>query len=412
MYIKLYIIQFLNDLRQQKLRAFLTLFGLIWGTTAILTLIALSESQKRNMLRDLHAIGENIVMMWPGRTTMPYRGFGTRRRLKFYPGDVEIISESNPGIDKISGECDVWGEIPARYEKVEDTIDLVGVDADWGEMRNMLPQTNGRFIQPADVELKRRVVFIGTDIQERFFGKEDPVGKIFYIQKIPFQVIGVMQPKYEKSHHWSTDAEKAVIPLTTLMLMFNKNELDSIIYRPTDVLEGEYVLANIHRTFAQLRNYHPDDRNALHVWDTSDQDKWIRNFSLGLQIFFGIVGVFTVIVAGIGVANIMNVIVEERTKEIGIKMALGCKRYIIMLQFMFETFLMVILGGIIGFGVSLAVCRLIGQAELEQIGTPAVTLNAAFITTCILGIVAFLAGYFPARRASRFKPVEALRWQG
>jgi putative ABC transport system permease protein len=412
MYIKLYTIQFLNDLRYQKLRAFLTLFGLVWGTTAILTLIAISDAQKRNMLLQLKSIGENVVMIWPGRTTLPYKGFGRGRRVRFYPEDVQRLRESVPGIDLISGEISMWDEVSARYKKVEDGINLAGVEPDWGELRNIYPAENGRFIQPTDIVQKRRVVFIGNELKETFFGSEDAIGKLMYINKIPFQVIGVMQPKYEQSRHMGKDSRKAFIPLSTLILMLNKTRLESISYRPKNVLEGDFVLANIKTTIAQLRSYHPDDKNALHIWDTGDHGKWIANFAIGIQLFFGIVGLFTVIVAGIGVANIMNVIVEERTREIGIKMALGMKRRIILIQFMFETFLMTFLGGCIGLGVSMMICYFLGRAELENIGKPYVTVDAALIAVSILGTVAFVAGVFPARRAATLEPVEALRWQG
>jgi putative ABC transport system permease protein len=221
-----------------------------------------------------------------------------------------------------------------------------------------------------------------------------------------------MQPKYEHSRHRGTDAEKAFIPLSTLILMFNKTRLESIIYRPKNVLEGDFVLANIRATLAQLRSYNPDDKSALHIWDTGEHGKWIANFSIGIQIFFGIVGLFTVIVAGIGVANIMNVIVEERTREIGIKMAVGMKRSVVLLQFMFETFLLTFIGGCIGLGISIIICYFLGKAQIENVGTPVVTLNAAAIAVTILGTVAFAAGFFPARRAASLNPVDALRWQG
>ena len=412
MYIKLYTIQFLNDLRYQKLRAFLTLFGLVWGTTAILTLIAISDAQKQNMLRQLKSIGENVVMIWPGRTTMPYKGFGSGRRVKFYPEDIERLRDSIPGIDLISGEISMWDEISARYKKVEDGINLVGVEPDWGTLRNVFPAENGRFIQPNDINRKRRVVFIGNELKETFFGSEEAIGKQFYINKVPFQVVGVMQPKYEKSRHMGKDSRKAFIPLTTMILMLNKTKLGSIVYRPKNILEGNFVMANIRTSIAQMRSYHPEDKNALHIWDTGDHGKWIANFAFGIQLFFGIVGLFTVIVAGIGVANIMHVIVEERTREIGVKMALGMKRRVVLLQFMFETFLLTFLGGCVGLVISMLICYFLGKAELENIGTPVVTLNAALVGISILGSVAFVAGFFPAQRAASLEPVEALRWQG
>ncbi len=411
MYLSLYITQFFNDIRDQKLRAFLTLFGLVWGTTAIMLLLAVAESRKKHMMKEMAGIGENIVKIWPGWTSKPFKGFDKWRKVIFYPGDVARIKKNVPGILEIGGQANTWGFEKVRYKNKKKAFYLSGVDTWWPALRNIVARKGGRCINDTDMKHKRRNVFIGNKVKAALFNNEDPIGKFIHINSIPFQVVGVMQPKYQASHFKGLDEDRVFIPLSTFMVMFNRNNLNNIVYRPTNIKSCQSTLAAFKHFLGRIKTFDPDDPEALWIWDLTDSNKYIQNFGFGLQVFMGIVGLFTITVAGIGVANIMSVIVEERTREIGIKLALGIKRKIIMLQFLFETFLFTFTGGIIGFVISNSLCKLSFVLELEEMGKPEVTAFVAVSTTIILGATSFLAGYFPARRASQLKPVEALRWQ-
>jgi len=384
---------------------------LVWGTTAIMLLLAIAEANREHMMKQMADMGENIMQVWPGWTSKPFKGFRKWRRVVFYPEDIARIKENVPGIAEIGGQANTWGFEKVRYKNKKKAFYLSGVEPLWPALRNIVARKGGRCINDIDMKHKRRTVFIGNKVKQELFINEDPIGKFIFINNIPFRVVGVMQPKYQGSHFKELDEDRVFIPLSTFMVMFNRNNLNNIVYRPASIKDNKSILAGFKHFLGRIKAFDPDDHEALWIWDLTDSNKYIQNFGFGLRIFMGIVGLFTMVVAGIGVANIMSVIVEERTREIGIKLALGIKRKIIMLQFLFETFLFTFAGGIIGFIISSSLCNFSSFIEMKDMGKPEVTVFVAVTTTIILGATAFLAGYFPARRASRLNPVEALRWQ-
>jgi len=409
LYLKLLIIQFFNDLLQQKLRAFLTLFGLTWGTTAIMLMLAIGEANKNQMLKQMQAFGQNVVSFWPGWASKSFKGLNKYRRIKFTLDDVNLIRKF-PCVSKAGGKVNA-GNREVKYLNKEIAFSVCGVEPDWTDLRNIQADNGGRGINKSDVIRKRRVALIGNKVKDELFGKKKPIGKYIYVLNSPFLVVGVLRPKYEASFFKEMNEDTVFLPISTFMSMFNRNYIDNIAYRPSNLKKNKQTLTSLIHFFARIKSFDPDDKTAIGVWDMTDSDKFIGDFSLGLQIFMGVVGIFTMTVAAIGVANIMNVIVEERTKEIGVKMALGIKRYIIMLQFVFESFMFTLVGGIFGLLISKLVCTGLRIMEVKGMGKPEVTVYVAVITTVVLGIAALLAGFFPARRASKLDPVEALRWQ-
>ncbi len=391
------------------MRAFLTLFGLTWGTTAIMLMLAIGEANKNMMIKQMSYLGENTVSLRPGHTTMTFKGLGKYRRIKFDIEDVDRL-KSLSCIDTAGGQVNT-GNINMRYKNKEAAFDLAGIQPTWAALRNVLVNDDGRGINQSDVIKKRRVAVLGNKIKDTLFGKEKAVGKNIFIKNSPYLIVGVLKPKYEATFFKEMHEDTAFIPITTFMTMFNYNYIESIVYKPKNIAENKQTLSTVTHFFARLKSFNPDDKNAIRIWDMADSSDFINNFTLGLQVFMGIVGVFTMIVAAVGVANIMNVIVEERTKEIGIKMALGIKRRAVMFQFIFESFLFIIIGGVFGFIISKIICAGLKIAHIKGMGEPEVTLYVALITTIVLGMAAFWAGFFPAKRASQLDPVEALRWQ-
>ncbi len=258
---------------------------------------------------------------------------------------------------------------------------------------------------------QRRVLFIGNKMAEDIFGKDvEAVGKTVMLGGSPFLLVGVLESKVQNSSYSGRDNQKGFIPGTTFRAITGEKWVDNLIYQAKVVGETEQVSDDVRRVIAQRQRFDPEDKEAFSVWDTTENLKFFATFFLSFRLFLGIIGSFTLIVGGIGVSNIMNVVVEERTKEIGIKMALGARDRWLLRQLLLETLLITGLGGAFGFAISFAVCGIFPKFGVgEYVGNPDLSLSVAALTAAILGLTGLIAGYFPARDASRLDPVVAMK---
>ncbi len=410
MYLRNYLRQFLRDVRAQKLRLFLTVFGLVWGTAAVTLMLAFGEGLHRQVLVAQKGLGDAIVIAWPSRTSKPWQGLPRGRRIQLTDEDVTLLRSEIEGIKNISEE---YSQDGARitYGKKALSVDISGSNVEFGNMRSMNPQEGGRFLNQLDLDERRRVVFLGDQLAIDLFGEGvDPVGEQVRLDGSPFTIIGVMVQKEQDSSYSGRDKDKAMIPSTTFRAIYGSKYIENLIFQAKDVQKIESVKKAVIATAANKHRFDPTDEEAIQMWDTTEGTKFLDTFFLVFRSFLGIVGALTLVVGGIGVSNIMNVVVEERTKEIGIKMALGARRRYVIGQFLFETLLITIVGGIAGFLISWAVCAVFPSLGFQEfIGDPRISFQVAAITTAILGAIGLLAGYFPARTAANLRPVEALR---
>jgi putative ABC transport system permease protein len=298
-----------------------------------------------------------------------------------------------------------------RYDAKTIAVDVSGVSPEFGDMRNIRPQPGGRFVNPNDMAEERRVLFIGNKFADDVFGKgATAVGKTVMLGGSPFLVIGVLEEKIQNSSYSGRDSQKAFIPGTTFRALTGEKWVENLIYQPKVAKESKSVTAGVRHILARRQRFDPDDKEAFSVWDTTEEFAFFEVFFLSFRLFLGIIGSFTLIVGGIGVSNIMNVVVEERTREVGIKMALGAKSPWILRQFLLETLLITGIGGAIGFVISLTICAIFPRFGVTQyVGDPDVSLFVAALTAAILGMTGLVAGYFPARDASRLDPVVAMK---
>jgi putative ABC transport system permease protein len=403
-----YLRQFLRDLRTQKLRAALTLFGLVWGTTSVTLLLAFGEGLEARLIKNIRGLGENIVICWPARTSKPWQGLPRNRRITIKDDDIAALRREVPGLTAISGEYSTGNK---RFKVGHKVIvpGVTGASPIFAVMRNLIPQGGGRYIDDLDMDERRRVVFLGDGLKYDLFGGDDAIGRYVSINGMPFLVVGVMQKKEQDSSYQGRDTDRASIPATTFRAVYGQEEYGNFVFQVADAGQVESAKNKVVATLAKLHRFDPNDAEAVRMWDVTDNEKFMRSFMLGFRIFLGVMGVLTLVVAGIGVSNIMNVVVEERTKEIGVKMALGAKQRSIIAQFLFETGLLTFLGGAVGFAISFGVCTVFPASLDEYVGTPLISFQVAAVTTLVLGLIGFLAGYFPARTAARLNPVEALR---
>lgn len=401
--------QLARDVRSQKLRTFLTVFGIVWGTVAVTLLLAFGTGLKRQLIKTAAGLGDRICIAWPGLTSIPFEGLGKGRRIRLTEEDIDAVRGRVEGLKAISSEYSESFKL--NYNMKTYPVDTSGVGPEFETMRNLVPQAGGRFINPIDMAGQRRVLFLGDKAAETIFGKAtDPVGKVVLLSGSPFLVVGVLQKKQQDSSYNSRDADQTFIPSSTFRALTGRKYLSNFVFQSVSAMESKAVSERVLEALGHRQKFDPKDKEALSVWDTTEQFKFFEVFTLAFTIFLGVMGCLTLVVGGIGVSNIMNVVVEERTKEIGIKMALGARQRAILLQFLGETLLITGAGGAIGFAISLAICAVFPSFGLaEYVGDPDVSPAVAAVTVAALGAIGLLAGYFPAREASRLDPVVAMK---
>lgn len=398
------------DLRAQRLRTTLTVLGITWGTVAVVVLLAFSVGLENQTRKRFHGLGDRIVILFGGRTTEAYAGFREGRSIRLRESDAEILRREIPDIEMISPEYSERST-PIRRGRNSVTPNITGIYPVYGEMRNIIPELGGRFINRLDLEERRRVVFLGDAVASLLFGEDEPVGQEVLLGEALFRVIGVMKPKLQNSSYNSRDKDRVFIPASTHQAIFGDRYVANIVYRTRDALITEDVEAQVYELLGRKYRFDPSDEDALGVWDTAEFERLFGYMFLGFKIFFAIVGSFTLSVGGIGVANIMYIVVKERTREIGIKRSVGARRRNILWQFLAESFLIVLAGAALGVLVSYGLVKALSLVPMQEIvGTPTISLQVALVTMVLLALVAILAGFFPARRAAALDPVECLRY--
>ena len=407
---------FLRSARLQKKRATLTIAALAWGTVTILLLLAFGEGLKQEMSSSEQAMGNNLAILWPGETTIAYKGLppghGVRPRIE----DVDFARPRMPELDAIWAELTSWRTALAYGRKTVNGR-VIGTIADYGNARKHFPKPGGRFLNPDDENEKRRVVFLGDEMAKDIFGDEEPVGKTILINNSPFTVIGVMQRKRQSSTYGGPDAQHAVIPQSTFKAVLGDDKVNVVVLRVKKASDMDGALKHLSQILGPRLGFDPEDSHAFGVWNTVEGQKMTEKILIGLELFFGIIGALTLIIGGVGVANIMYAVVKERTREIGVKMALGARSAWITGPFVLEGLVYTFLGGLFGALIAIVIVTGLGFINLEKsealafLGHPTLSWPIGLATMGILGLCGLAAGYFPARRAAAIDPASTLRYE-
>lgn len=412
---KILLQEFWNDLRTQKTRAFLTMFAITWGTISVVLLLAFGEGLGITMQQGLLNAGDRIFQVYGGETSIPYEGLDKGRNIRLRKEDAGLLMQSIPDIDMASVSYGRWG-VSIQVGKNKTNTYMEGVNPAFEEMRRMYPAQGGRFLNNMDEAQKRRVLFLGNDIAGRLFGGEDPVGKQVMLDGLPFTVIGIMQEKLQTSMNNGPDANRAIIPASTFETIYGYRYINHLVLRPRSIESAPAVKQDLYRVLGRKYKFDAADERALGIWDFIENEKEGAKVFLGIQIFLGVVGGLTLLLAGVGVANIMYVTVKERTREFGVKLALGARKYHIKTQVIFESLLIALTGGAIGLLFSYTVVTAAQnipnkEGAMEFLSNPVISTPISIITVIILGFIGLAAGFFPARKAANVDPVESLRYE-
>ncbi len=406
--------EFFLDMKAQRTRAILTIVAITWGTVAVVLLMSFGEGLGNQMENGLVNAGNRIMILYGGETGKQYQGMAKGRKIRLVEEDAAMLARAIPAIAMISPQY--RNTVTLTRGKFTTTTECEGVNPLFEEMRRMYPAAGGRFLNDVDVVEQRRSLVLGGKIAADIFGKEDPVGQPLLFDGIPFTVVGVLQRKLQTSMNNGPDDERAIIPYSTFRTMYGNEHVNSLVVRPLDPSRQEELKKEIFRVLARKYTFDPEDDRTLFIWDFIEAEKIGQKIALGVTIFLSSVGLLTLLIAGVGVANVMYVVVKERTHDIGVKMALGARKSYIHVQIVFEALFLSFLGGTIGTLISLAVIggvRLIpsDSGPMQFFGKPVISAPIILLTAGILAAVGLLAGFFPARRAAAVDPVESLRYE-
>jgi len=409
------ISDFLHDLKTQKTRAFLTTFAITWGTLSIVLMMAFGRGFKNRIVSSMSNAGNQIIRLYGGQTGMKYQGLPEGRWINFTKEDAHLLLQSIPQIQEASPSYGQWGVRLKNGDKTATTY-CEGVYPSFEFLRTMYTKQGGRFLNEKDMDEKRRVIFLGSEVTTELFENSDPIGQPVMMDGVPFTVVGVMQKKMQMGMSNGPDDRRAIIPFTTFESVYPRRYLRMITIRPNKLTDHELIKSELYRILGRRHRFDPSDENALSMWDFIENIRETTKVFIGIEIFLGVIGGLTLIVAGVGIANIMYVVVKERTREIGIKKAVGAKPKHIVFQFVFESLLIALIGGFFGIVISWGLIKLFAMIPVQNqglafLGKPVLSQTVMLTTSIILGLIGLVAGVFPAQRAAKLDPVDSLRYE-
>jgi len=399
----------------QKKRAILTVAAIAWGTVTIVMLLAFGQGLRAQMMQGRLGTGENLAVWWPGSTSKTWQGLPTGRRIRVWVQDLDYLRGRMPDVTVI-GEM-YKGDVILTWRRNTESTRVVGTNWQYGEARNHIPQAGGRFFNARDEAEKRRVIFLGDQTAKDLFKGAEPVGQTILVNDMPYLVIGVMKNKMQMGMYQGPDKSHAVIPITTFAAQWGQQRLNVVLLKVKAPALMKEALNRLATAMGARHQFDPSDPQVMGVWDIAETGETMDKVFLGLQIFLGIVGALTLLIGGIGVANIMYAVVKEKTREIGVQMAIGARRGWITGPFILQGLAYTLLGGLVGTAFAVVVIILVGfiptegNRALQFLGKPTLSWQIAAATALVLGFIGTLAGYFPARRAASIDPAETLRYE-
>lgn len=409
------ISQAISSLLAHRFRAALTMLGISWGIVTVVLLMAYGTGFQRALMYGFrNAFSQGTVLVGGGQTSMQAGGERSGRRILLKQADVEALGELG-SLKLISPEY--MQSVPIAYGLRQTTAGVRGVAPEYAVMRSETAEF-GRFLNHEDVEHQRRVAFLGYEVARRLFSNIPAVGETIRINGMSFDVIGVMPNKAQISNYFYPDKLSVFVPYTVNM---RREYVDNILFQAMTPELHDQAIRQVRELLAARHRFNPRDTRAVNVRDTGDAAAMIGGIIDGLQFVLYFIETLTLMIGGVGVMNIMLVSVTERTREIGVRKALGARRRHILTQFLLEALTITFLGGLMGVALSYALVWAIGSRPFlatlldDPTGNTDIQLvlssNILLTSTGILAVAGVLSGIWPAVRASRLDPIEALRYE-
>lgn len=378
----------LKNLLSNKLRSFLTMLGIIVGISSVITLISIVQSSTNVITDQVKDLGANLI-------TVSVTGRGTATSLNYE--EVEAW-EHRPGIGKVSPV--ISGSVEVKEELVKETMAIEGVTPKYEEVQNFRIQ-KGRNIMPVDVDTRQKIVVIGTEIAQKYFKKEEAIGKEIYLNGLPFTVVGLLEEKSQSL--LGSYNEKILMPITTAERILYSDGIKLINIQANSPDEVSLAISTIEKVLNAKFN---NDKSSYQVLNQQELLQTMDTVTKTMSFLLAGIAGISLLVGGIGIMNIMLVSVAERTREIGIRKAIGAKRKDILRLFLIESVMITTIGGIIG--IIMGVAGSYGISNLMQVD-PYVSPMVVFISLVFSMSIGVVFGILPANRAAKLKPIDALR---
>jgi putative ABC transport system permease protein len=403
--------------RAHKMRMFLTMFGIVWGISSVILLVGLGRGFSADNQRRMKTLGKDLVIVWGGRTSAQAGGLAAGREIHLVIDDARMIRSECYLVKTVSPE--LRRGVPETSSFNSANREVVGMWPSYQDFRS-LTVAEGRPVSDEDESEARRVVVLGDAARKQLFSGQPAVGASILIQRVPYTVIGVLQEKKQNSSYSGPDNDYLYAPYSAVARDFPppdkpgivRGYLDDIVFEVESSEQHEAAVEQVRQTLGRLHHFDPADKDALFIWDTMDGAKLVENIFNVVTIFFACVAIITLCLGGIGVMNIMLVSVTERTREIGMRKAIGATRQDILRQFFAESAILTAASGALGLSFGVGLCVALNTIPLPDfVPHPIISPISILASVLTLSVITVTAGVYPAQRAAEMQPVEALHYE-